>query len=60
MLDYFYDSLDTLKNLKKPTLKDFINITIAIFAIVIFGGVFFIASDAMRGSVYQTFYQIFK
>lgn len=60
MLDYFYDSLETLQNLKKPTIKDFVQITIAIFAIVIVGGVFFIASDALRGSLYQTFYQILK
>jgi preprotein translocase subunit Sss1 len=60
MLDYFYDSLDTLKQLKKPTLKDFVQMTIAIFAIVIVGGIFFVSTDAIRWSVYQTFYQIFK
>lgn len=60
MLDYFYDSLETLQHLKKPTLKDFVTMTIAIFAIVIVGGLFFVASDAVRGSIYQTFYQMFK
>ena len=60
MLDFFYDSLDTLKNLKKPTSKDFVQITSAIFAIVIVWGIFFIASDAVLWSLYQTFYQLFK
>jgi preprotein translocase subunit SecE len=35
MLKFFYDSLDTLKQVKKPTKKEVVNITIAIFIIVI-------------------------
>ncbi|MBU0626707.1 preprotein translocase subunit SecE [Patescibacteria group bacterium] len=35
MMKFVYDSLETVKKLKHPTKKDFINLTIAIFAFVI-------------------------
>jgi len=35
MMKFIYDSLDTVKKLKHPTKKDFINLTIAILVLVI-------------------------
>lgn len=42
MLRFFYDSLETVKKLKHPTRKDYINLTLAIFAAVIIGSLFFV------------------
>lgn len=57
-LKFFYDSLDTVKKLKRPTKKDYINLTIAIFAAVIIGGLFFVALDTLFTNGYQIFYHI--
>ncbi|MBP6911217.1 preprotein translocase subunit SecE [Patescibacteria group bacterium] len=57
-LRFFYDSLDTVKKLKRPTKKDYINLTIAIFAAVIIGGFFFVALDTLFSNGYQIFYHI--
>ena len=42
MLRFFYDSLETVKKLKHPTRKDYINLTLAIFAAVIIGSLYFV------------------
>lgn len=55
---FFYDSLETVKKLKRPTRKDYINLTIAIFAAVIIGGIFFVALDTLLSNGYQIFYSI--
>jgi len=47
MMKFIYDSLDTVKKLKRPTRKDFINITIAIFVAIIIAGVYFVAADTI-------------
>lgn len=57
-MKFFYDSLDTVKKLKRPTKKDYINLTLAIFAAVIIGGFFFIALDTLFSNGYQIFYHI--
>lgn len=56
MLDFFYDSLETVKKLKHPTRKDFINITLSIFALVIIAGFYFVTVDTVVGSFYKQFY----
>jgi preprotein translocase subunit SecE len=58
MLDFIYDSLETVKNLKHPDKKMYITLTIAIFAIVIAAGLYFVLADAIFGEAYQAFYQI--
>lgn len=35
IMSFIYDSLDTVKKMKFPTKKEFINLTIAIFVVVI-------------------------
>jgi preprotein translocase subunit SecE len=58
MLDFIYDSLETVKNLKHPDKKMYLTLTIAIFAIVIVAGLYFVLADAIFGEGYQVFYQI--
>lgn len=57
MLDFLYDSLDTVKHLKHPDKKLYVTLTIAIFCIVIFAGFYFILADAIFGEWYNMFYQ---
>jgi preprotein translocase subunit SecE len=57
MLDFIYDSLETVKHLKHPDKKLYLTLTIAIFAIVIVAGLYFVLADAIFGEGYQLFYQ---
>ncbi|MEI8008561.1 MAG: preprotein translocase subunit SecE [bacterium] len=56
MMKFIYDSLDTVKKLKHPTQKDFINLTIAIFVAILVAGVYFIAADTVFNGIYKRFY----
>ena len=58
MLKFFYDSLDTVRKLKRPTTKDYITLTIAIFVAVIIGGALFIMLDSVFSNGYKIFYHI--
>ncbi len=60
MLRFFYDSLETVKKLKKPTKKDYINLTLAIFAAVIIGSIFFVGVDSLMSNLYKIFYSVMK
>lgn len=60
MLRFFYDSLDTVKKLRKPTKSDYITLTIAIFVAVILGSLYFMGVDAVISSVYKIFYSLMK
>ena len=60
MFNFFYDSLDTLKKVKKPTGKEVTNLTIAIFVVVIIAALYFALTDGVFGSLYQTFYQLMQ
>ncbi|MDD2537320.1 MAG: preprotein translocase subunit SecE [Candidatus Absconditabacteria bacterium] len=57
MLDFLYDSWETVKNLKHPTKKMYVQLTIAIFVVVIIAGLYFVLADAIFGEGYQLFYQ---
>ncbi len=57
MLNFFYDSLDTLKKVKHPTSKEVINLTITIFVVVIIAAVVFAVFDGVFGGVYQEIYR---
>jgi len=59
-MKFIYDSLDTVKKLKRPTKKDFMNLTLAIFALVIVAGVYFVATDTVFSGVYKWFYSVMK
>ena len=60
MMKFIYDSLETVKKLKHPTKKDFINITMAVFIAIIVAGVYFIAADTVFSGIYKRFYGIMK
>ncbi len=57
MLDFIYDSLDTVKSLKHPDRKTYITLTLAIFGIVIATGLYFVFFDRIFSEGYQLFYQ---
>jgi len=60
MMKFIYDSLETVKKLKHPTKKDFINITIAIFVAIVVAGVYFIAADTVFSGMYKRFYGVMQ
>lgn len=60
MMKFVYDSLETVKKLKHPTRKDFINITIAIFVAVIFAALLFVFYDTIFTGLYKRFYNIMQ
>jgi len=47
MMKFIYDSLETVKKLRHPTKKDFLNTTIAIFVAVILASLILILSDTV-------------
>lgn len=59
-MKFIYDSLETVKKLKHPSKKDFINLTIAIFAAILVAGVYFIAADTIFSGIYKRFYSIMQ
>lgn len=58
MLDFIYDSLDTVKSLKRPDLKLYVTLTSAIFGVVIIAWLYFVLADWIFSSWYEAFYQI--
>lgn len=56
MLDFIYDSLDTVKKLKFPTLKQVAQLTAAIFVLVVIAGAYFILADTVFSGGYKVFY----
>ena len=56
MLDFIYDSLDTVKKLKFPTFKQIVGLTLAIFGLVIVAGAYFIFADTLFTGGYKAFY----
>jgi len=60
MLDFIYDSLDTIKSLKHPDKKTYLTLTIAIFGIVIATGLIFMFFDRIFSEGYQLFYELMK
>lgn len=59
-MKFIYDSIDTVKALKHPTRKDYINLTIAIFILVIVAGLLFMGADAIFGWGYTALYDLLK
>lgn len=56
MLNFFYDSLDTLKKVKKPTTKEVTELTILVFVVVAIAAVVFAVYDGVFGEVYKMIY----
>lgn len=59
-MHFVYDSLETVKKLKHPTKKDYINLSIGIFALVIISGLFFVLADTIFSGLYKIFYTIMQ
>lgn len=57
MLNFFYDSLETLKKVKHPTSKEVINLTITIFVVVVIAAIVFALFDGIFGGIYQEIYR---
>lgn len=57
-MKFIYDSLETVKKLKHPSKKDFINLTIAIFVAIVVAGMYFIATDTVFSGIYKWFYSV--
>jgi len=60
MLRFFYDSLETVKKLRRPTKKEYINLTLAIFAAVIIGSLYFVGVDSIMSNLYKIFYNVMQ
>ena len=58
MMKFIYDSLETVKKLKHPSKKDFINLTIAILVAILIAGIYFIATDTVFSGIYKRFYSV--
>ena len=58
MLDFIYDSLDTVKSLKHPDRKMYISLTAALFGVVIVTWVYFWVVDLFFNEWYRFFYQV--
>lgn len=56
MLDFIYDSLDTVKKLKFPTTKQVVQLTLGIFALVIIAGLYFVLVDTLFSDGYRALY----
>ena len=57
MLDFIYDSLDTVKSLKHPDKKMYLSLTAGIFGVVIVTGLYFVLADRVFSEGYKIFYQ---
>lgn len=56
MLNFFYDSLDVIKQIKHPTKKQYVNLSIAIFLSIVVGGLLFIGLDTVFQDIYRLFH----
>lgn len=59
-MNYLYDSLDTLKQVRKPTGKEIVEMTIAIIVIAILAGIYFAVADGIFVTLYQEFYNLMR
>lgn len=60
MLNFFYDSLDTLKKVKKPSNSEVTNLTLIIFAVVIIAALLFAFLDGVFWEVYNMIFETLK
>lgn len=58
MLDFIYDSLETVKKLKFPSWKQIGQLTIGIFVLVIISGLYFVFVDTLFSDGYRAFYSL--
>lgn len=56
MINFFYDSLDTLKTVKIPTTDELFKFVISVLVTLVISGLMFIAFDAISSNLYQMLY----
>ncbi len=59
-MKFIYDSIDTVKSLKHPTKKDYIDLTIAIFVLVVLAGALFVLADTLFSWGYNLLFELLK
>jgi len=58
MINFFYDSLDTLKTVKRPSNQELFQFVIAVLITLVIASMIFIAFDAIAGNLYTTLYTL--
>lgn len=58
MINFFYDSLDTLSTVKRPTNEELLMFVIAVIATLIIASIIFGVLDLLAGNLYTTLYHI--
>ncbi len=58
--DFIYDSIETLKQVKVPTKREVVNMTIAVIVIVAILGAYLGVLDWIFMNLYKIFYALFK
>lgn len=58
MLNFFYDSLDTLKKVKKPTGKEIREFLIQVIVTIVLWSLIFLFFDNIRWNAYKYLYEI--
>lgn len=53
MLEFFYESLETLKEVKKPTKDEVVKMTIAVLVIILISAVLFSITDYLFLHLYD-------
>ena len=53
MINFFYDSLETLQSIKFPTQKDYINLTVSVLVTVVIAWWLFIFLDSVFSGLYR-------
>lgn len=60
MLNFFYDSLETLKKVKQPTKKEVFHMTVIMIIVVAFASTLFMVMDGIYAEVYKMFYSLMR
>jgi preprotein translocase SecE subunit len=60
MLNFFYESLETVQKIKYPTQKEFIQLTLGIFGLVIVAAIFFAGVDTLFFSLSKILYSALR
>lgn len=60
MLNFFYDSLETLKKVKQPTKKEVFHMTVIMIIVVAFASILFMVMDGIYAEVYKMFYSLMR
>lgn len=60
MLNFFYDSLETVQKLKFPTSKEYMQMWLLVFAAIIVAWVYFMITDTIISQLYSTLYQLLR